>query len=94
VHDLALMGGYDMSNGRKRKFDSNAERQAAYRARARAKRNNADVTAAIADAAARLRKDWVDQDGNQHVYLGNWGFGDQFALIRTNPPVRDRERQG
>lgn len=61
---------------RKREHKTNAARQAAYRAR---KRNVTPASVAIADD--KRNRDYVDADGFQHIYLGNWGYGPQFARV-------------
>lgn len=56
---------------------SNAERQQRYRDRKR--QRNAAVTAAICAIEDVMRDFW--KDGDQFIYLGNWGFGPQYARV-------------
>ena len=67
---------------------TNAERQAAYRARQRQAREgqrNAPVTVPVPPIGKEgppvTARDWIDKEGNTHIYLGNWGMGPQYALV-------------
>lgn len=62
---------------------TNAERQKSWRQRQKAKRN-APVTAAIGTVtvtSAADPRDYYDTQGRQHIYLGEWGTGPQYALV-------------
>jgi hypothetical protein len=63
---------------------SNKERQKAYRERRRAARNGT-VTPAIGPAegvtGGSPSKDYIGDDGFERIYLGDFGFGPQYAMV-------------
>lgn len=60
---------------------SNAERQQAYRERRRNGRNAAAPPISV--TAAETGRDRVAPNGDQLLYLGDWGFGARYARVIT-----------